>query len=179
LPRPSLAAALALAATLSGCGGQSLDDYAAGTPRLDLREYLDGPLAASGIFFGRSGEAELRFTVDMVGEWEGSTGTLAEDFVYSDGRTEQRTWTLTFTDDRNFTATAHDVEGEAVGAQSGSAATMRYRLRLKREGGDEITVSMEDWFYLTDDGTLINRARMSKFGVTVGELIVTFRKLPR
>ncbi|MCL5776546.1 DUF3833 domain-containing protein [Limibaculum sp. FT325] len=173
---PRLAAALALVALLAGCAGQRLEDYAAETPRLDLREYLDGPLQASGIFFGRSGRADLRFTVDMVGSWDGNTGTLEEDFVYSDGRTERRVWTLTFADDEAFTGTAHDVEGQAVGRQSGSAATMTYRLRLTREGGDEITVSMEDWFYLLEDGTLINRARMSKFGITVGELIVTFRK---
>lgn len=173
---PRLAALVALIATLAGCGAQTLDDYAAGTPPLDLRTYLSGPLAASGVFFDRAGRAEVLFTADMIGTWAGNTGTLAEDFRYSDGRTDQRTWTLVFTDDQTFTGTAHDVEGRAVGAQSGNAATMSYRLRLKREGGDEITVAMEDWFYLLDDGTLINRARMSKFGVTVGELIVTFRK---
>jgi len=35
---------------------------------------------------------------------------------------------------------------------------------------------MEDWFYLMDDGRLINRARMSKFGLKVGELFVSFSK---
>lgn len=35
---------------------------------------------------------------------------------------------------------------------------------------------MEDWFYLLADGTLVNRARMSKFGLPVGQLFVTFRK---
>jgi hypothetical protein len=37
---------------------------------------------------------------------------------------------------------------------------------------------MEDWFYLQDDGTLINRTKMRKFGLTVGELVIAFRKQP-
>ena len=52
---------------------------------------------------------------------------------------------------------------------------MTYRLRIPR-GDGEIVVSMEDWLYLQDDGTLINRARMRKLGLPVGELIVAFRK---
>ncbi len=172
------ALALLAAVGLSACGSQKLEDYSAETPTLDLREYLNGPLTASGVFFGLSDRAELRFVVDMEGTWEGKIGTLAEQFRYSDGKTEERIWTIRFQDDERFTATAADVEGEAVGGQSGNAATMSYRLRLPRDDGDEIVVSMEDWFYLQEDGTLINRAEMSKYGVTVGELIVVFRKSP-
>ena len=52
---------------------------------------------------------------------------------------------------------------------------MTYRLRIPR-GESEIVVSMEDWLYLQENGTLINRARMRKFGFPVGELIIAFRK---
>lgn len=164
-----------LALGLAGCGSQTLDDYANETPKLDLREYLSGRLTATGIFFDYSGTASLRFDVDMVGTWDGNTGTLTEDFVYSDGRKEQRIWTLRFSDDRRFTASAPDTVGEGSGEQRGNSATMNYRLKIPRDG-DEITVSMEDWFYLQADGTLINRATMRKFGLTVGEVLVVFRK---
>ncbi len=156
-------------------GAQGVGDYADATPVLDLRDYLNGPLTASGVFFGLSGRAERRFTVDMAGRWSGSKGRLEEYFRYNDGEIGRRRWDLTFRDDRTFTATAHDVEGMAEGAQCGNAAVMHYRLRVPRAKGD-IVVSMEDWFYLMDDGTLINRARMSKFGLKVGELCVSFRK---
>ncbi len=154
---------------------QGVGDYAAETPVLDLRDYLNGPLVASGLFIGLSGRADRRFTVDMVGRWNGNQGTLDEQFRFSDGETGERCWALRFTDDRTFVATAHDVVGMARGAQTGSAATMRYRLKVPRAQG-EIVVSMEDWFYLVEDGTLINRTRMSKFGIKVGELVVSFRK---
>jgi hypothetical protein len=148
--------ALAVVTGLAGCGSQALEDYAGGQPELDLRDYLNGSLTASGIFFDRA---------------------LAEQFRYSDGRTDQRVWTLRFQDDARFTGTADDVVGEALGMQSGNAAKMTYRLRIPRED-DEIVVSMEDWFYLQDDGTLINRTKMRKFGVMVGELVIAFRKQP-
>ena len=156
-------------------GSQSVDAYAAGTPVLDLRDYLNGPLIAAGVFFGLSGRVERRFTVDMVGHWSANKGTLDERFRYDNGETGDRRWNLTFADNGTFTATAHDVEGMATGAQNGNAAAMRYRLRVQT-AGREIVVGMEDWFYLMDDGTLINRARMSKFGLKVGELLVSFRR---
>ncbi len=156
-------------------GSQNLEDYAGKTPVLDLRDYLSGPLSACGVFFGLSGRVERRFTVDMVGRWSGGKGTLDERFRFDNGETDERCWNLAFADDTAFTATAHDVEGAATGVQGGNAAAMRYRLRIPRAKG-EIIVGMEDWFYLMNDGTLINRARMSKFGLKVGELLVSFRK---
>jgi len=156
-------------------GSQGIGDYAAERPVLDLRDYLNGPLSASGVFFGLSGRVERRFTADMVGRWSGNRGTLDERFRYHDGETGDRCWSLTFSGDDSFTAVAHDVVGAAQGAQRGNAAAMRYRLRIPRAKG-EITVAMEDWFYLNDDGALINRARMSKFGLKVGELFSVFHK---
>ena len=158
-------------------GAQSVAAYAAETPVLDLREYLSGTLIASGVFFGFSGRVERRFVADMRGDWNGNTGTLDERFRFADGEVGDRCWTMTFADDGSFVATAPDVEGHAVGRQCGNAAAMRYRLRVPR-GNGEIVVGLEDWFYLLHDGTLINKARMSKFGLKVGELVVSFRKSP-
>lgn len=157
-------------------GAQGVGDYAAATPPLDLRAYLNGPLSVSGMFFGLSGRAERRFTADMVGRWAGRKGTLEERFRYHDGAIQERCWHLTFADEECFVATAQDVEGEASGVQCGNAAVMRYRLLVPRAKGGEIVVAMEDWFYLMEDGTLLNRARMSKFGLKVGEVFAAFRK---
>lgn len=161
---------------LSGCSSTSTADYADVKPRLDIRQYLNGPLVAKGVLFDYSGKVDLMFHVTMQGSWKGNTGTLQEHFTYNDGRTEERTWTITFHDDHNFTATADDVIGEAKGTQHGNAVNMRYRLNAKRASGDTITLSMDDWMYLLDANTLINRTKMRKFGLTVGELVITFEK---
>ena len=152
-----------------------LDAYAAGTPVLDLRSYLCGTLSASGAFFGLTGRMERRFEMEMVGRWSGNRGTLDERLCYDNGESMDRRWTLDFADDGTFVATAPDVEGPAPGAQRGHAAVMHYRLRLPWRQG-EIVVGMEDRFFLLDDGTLVNRARMSKFGLKVGEVIAFFRR---
>ena len=156
-------------------GSQDINAYSAETPTLDLRDYLAGPLTGSGVFLGLSGRVERRFTIDMVGRWSGNHGKLDERFRYNDGETGDRLWKLAFSDDATFTATANDLDGEAAGIQRGNAAVLRYRLRVPRSRG-EIVVGMEDWFYLMEDGALINRARMSKFGLKVGEIVATFRK---
>lgn len=166
-----------LAFMLGGCSSITTEDYAANTPKLDLRQYLNGPLEASGILFDMSGKADLQFHVTMEGKWNGNKGTLEEHFVYSDGRKDQRTWTVTYTDDHHFTATAPDVIGEAKGTQHGNAVNMQYVLNAKRASGDMITLSMDDWMYLLDEKTLINRTKMKKYGLNVGELVITFRKL--
>ena len=162
-------------ALLFELGAQSIDDYAAQRPVLDLRHYLNGALAGSGVFFGLSGRVERRFTVDMTGCWRGNQGTVDEHFRYHDGETGDRRWSLVFADNGTFTATAQDVQGTATGAQRGNAAVMRYRLRLPRAAGT-ITVGMEDWFYLMEDDMLVNRARMTKFGLKVGEVVACFRQ---
>lgn len=161
---------------IAGCSGPTTQDYAHVTPPLDLREYLNGPLVAKGVLFDYSGKADLMFRVAMTGSWNGNEGKLDEHFTYSDGRTERRVWRIRYSDDHHFTATADDVIGTANGTQHGNSVNMRYTLDAKRPDGDRITLSMDDWMYLLDDQTLINRTAMRKYGVKVGELVITFEK---
>ncbi len=37
-------------------------------------------------------------------------------------------------------------------------------------------MQFDDWMFLMEDGVMLNRATMSKFGVTLGELLVSFTK---
>jgi len=37
-------------------------------------------------------------------------------------------------------------------------------------------LDMDDWMYLVDEATLLNRTAMSKFGVNVGQVTLAFRK---
>jgi len=162
---------------LGGCDGRTTAEYAGAGPKLDIRDYLNGELVAKGILFDYWGSASLMFNVRMTGSWQGNTGILKEHFTYSDGRSEDRTWSITFSDGNNFTAKAADVVGEAIGTQHGNALNMRYKLNAKRANGDTILLSMDDWMYLIDEKTLINRTKLRKFGLAVGELVISFEKL--
>jgi hypothetical protein len=161
---------------LSGCSNAKIEDYADKKPAIDIRNYFNGEVEAMGVYIDRAGMADPQFHVKMKGTWKGNSGTLEEHFTYSDGRKdEHRTWNVQFTDEHHFTATAHDVVGAAKGAQFGNAVNMRYVLRVPVKGST-YDISMDDWMYMMDEKTVINRVTMRKFGIKVGELFITFRK---
>jgi hypothetical protein len=175
----AIASAVALAAPLllSGCAGPTPADYAAESPKLDLRQYFNGKLLAHGIVTDRSGKLVQRFTVQMTGTWQGDEGTLDEQFSYSDGRREQRIWKLTRLADGRYTGRAADVLGEARGQAAGNALNWRYTLLLPVDGRTW-EVEFDDWMFLVDDQVMLNRAVMSKFGIRLGEVLLSFQRLP-
>lgn len=169
---------LALSAVLlAGCASVDPAKYANQQPKLDLQHYFNGTLDAWGMFQDRSGEVVKRFHVVMKCQWQGDTGTLDEDFTYSDGTKQKRVWTLHKVGEDRFIGNAADVVGDAVGVVSGNALRWQYVLALPVDG-TIYNVNMEDWMYLMDDKVMLNRAEMSKFGVKVGAVTLSFAKRP-
>ncbi len=170
------AATLAAAVLLAGCAAAPTPaDYAAEKPVLDLKQYFNGELVAHGIFTDRSGKVARRFVVQMTGTWQGAQGTLDERFTYSDGKTERRVWRLTDLGGGRWSGRADDVVGEAVGVASGNALNWQYTLRLPVD--DKVyEVQFDDWMYLMDDKVMLNKAVMSKFGIRLGEVTLSFTK---
>lgn len=163
-------------AALAGCASAPQpSDYAAERPVLDLKTYFNGPLTAHGLFTDRAGKVQRRFVVQLLGRWQGDVGTLEEDFVYSDGKTERRVWTLTALGDGRYRGTAGDVIGEARGEARGNALNWRYTLRLP-VGDTTYDVQFDDWMYLMDERVMLNKARMSKFGIHLGDVTLAFHK---
>lgn len=163
------------AAVLSGCAAPQLADYAGETPRLDLRQYFNGTLDAWGVFTDRAGKVVKRFTVLMQCSWQGDEGVLDEAFTYSDGSRQRRVWRLKQLADGRYTGRAGDVVGEASGQQQGNAFHWRYTLALPVDG-KVYEVEMDDWMYLMDGRVMLNKASMSKFGVRLGEVTLSFTK---
>jgi hypothetical protein len=169
-------AACAGALSLVACASAPTPaDYAAETPRLDLRRYFTGPLSAHGLFTDRSGKVQRRFSVRMTGSWNGNQGVLEEDFSYSDGKKERRVWRLTDHGNGRYSGRADDVVGEAVGQAAGNALNWRYTLALPIDGR-VWEVQFDDWMYLMDERVMLNKAVMSKFGITLGEVTLAFSK---
>ena len=173
--RTMLTAAAAAALTASGCAGPSVNDYASEQPALDLRRYFNGIVDAWGIFTDRSGKVVKRFTVVMNCQWNGDNGILDEDFVYSDGTKQKRIWKLTHLGDGRFSGLADDVIGTAQGSTRGNAFNWRYTLALPVN--DQVWhVQFDDWMYLMNEQVMLNKASMSKFGVFLGEVTLSFTK---
>ena len=169
------AAVLGSTAALVGCTSVPIDDYGRDLPRLDLRSYLNGPLVAHGIFADRSGKVVRRFTVQMACSWQGDEGLLDEDFLYSDGSRQKRIWRLRQTGANRYVGRADDVVGEAQGEQSGNTFHWTYTMALPVDGR-VIEVQFDDWMFLMDERVMLNKARMSKFGIYLGEVTLSFSK---
>lgn len=172
-----LLSALACALALAACASPDVKDYAAERPTLDLERYFNGPVEAWGIFTDRSGHVVKRFKVALVGRWQGNDGVLEEDFTYADGERQRRVWRITKVGPGRYTGRADDVVGEAVGEASGNAFHWTYTLALPVDGRTW-HVSMDDWMYQMDDEVLLNRTTMSKFGIRLGEVTLSFRRKP-
>jgi Protein of unknown function (DUF3833) len=160
---------------LSGCAGVSLESYRDELPVFSLRDYFEGPVRAWGVFTDRSGQVQKRFTVEMKGEWTGAQGTLDESFFYSDGSRQRRIWHLTDQGQGRFEGRADDVVGVALGESKGNAFRWAYTMALKV--GDQVwNVEFDDWMYLMDRQVLLNKSAMSKWGIHLGDVTLSFTR---
>ena len=165
---------LLTALLLSACASDPKpSDYAAEKPVLDLKTYFNGPLTAHGIFTDRSGKVVKRFTVAMTGQWQGEEGTLDEHFTYSDGTKQTRIWKLKHLGDGIYEGIAEDVAGRALGQARGNSLNWRYTLKLPVDG-TVYEVQFDDWMFQMEERVMLNKARMSKFGIYLGEVTLAF-----
>ena len=174
--RPWAALLLALPLLLSGCGDMKIEDFKDSQPKLALEDYFAGQTKAWGIFEDRFGNLRRQFEVDIVGTWDGETLTLEEDFVYADGETDRRVWTIEKTGPDSYEGRAADVDGVATGRTAGNAFNWQYSLDLK-VGDRTWRVNFDDWMFLRPGGVLINKAEVTKWGLKLGEATIFFQKL--
>lgn len=151
------------------------EDYADSTPALDLFDYFTGETQAWGMFQDRFGKMRRRFTVEITGVREGDVLTLDESFLYDDGETQRRVWTIERMDQHRYHGRADDVLGIAEGQAYGSTLNWRYTMLLQVDQ-KQWRVNFDDWMFLQDDEVLINRAKVSKYGFTLGEVTLFFVK---
>lgn len=160
---------------LNACAGPDVQQYRGAEPKLDLANYFTGTTDAWGMFQKRGDEVVKRFHVEITGTNVGDSLVLDERFKYDDGSTQRRVWHLTHAADGIWHGFADDVKGEALGQLSGNALRWQYTLLLPVDG-TTYEMQFDDWMFLIDGQTMINRAKMSKFGVELGQVTLFFRK---
>jgi len=159
-----------------GCSTMELEDFADTTPTFVPEEYFKGELNAYGIVKDRSGKIIRTFKGDLVGSWdESGVGTLDESFIYSDGEKLKRTWTLTPTGKNSYIGTAGDIVGEAKMKNLGNTVVLDYTMRVPY-GDSTLDINVRDWLHLQGDNVIINHSKMKKYGIEVGELVITIVK---
>ena len=160
---------------LSGCTSMEPTDFSNTKPVLRIEKYFAGHTRAWGIFEDRFGNLRRQFVVDIQGNWDGENLILDEKFRYSDGETDQRIWSIKKIDEHRYEGTAADVIGVAAGEAHGNALNWSYDMDMK-VGEGTLRVHFNDWMYLQPSGVLVNRARVSKFGIEIGEVSLFFQK---
>lgn len=146
------------------------------TAPFDLLAFFEGRTEADGVFEDRSGRARRRFTVRLTGLTSGDGLLLEENFIFDDGERQCRTWNLRRGAGQAFTGTCSDAVSAAHGRFEPGKALLTSELRLAM-GSRGIALRFDDVFYETGSGTVLNRSRVSKWGIRVGEVLIVFRKV--
>lgn len=161
---------------LSGCSKHNISQYNDSSPKMSLEEYFSGTILAWGIVQDRKGKVIQRFDITMQGSWTDGVGTLNEDFVYYDGKTQNRVWTIEKITDTTYEGSASDIIGKAQGEVNGYAMRWNYKMDLP-VGERTYRITFDDWMFRLNDDVLVNRSYLKKFGITFAELSLFMKKV--
>ncbi|WP_018183948.1 DUF3833 family protein [Kaistia granuli] len=139
-----------------------------------LEGYFSGKTSAVGSFSAING-VKRDFTVDLRGTWNGQTLTLVEDFVYSDGERDRKTWRFRKIAPNQYRGTREDVVGDTLVTITGNTARFTYLVDLDA-ARKRNRVRFHDTMTLQDNGRLINNATITKFGLPVAKTRVEFSR---
>lgn len=142
---------------------------------LVLEDFFRGTLDAKGSFTSRIDGSKRGLDVVMKGTWDRKTQTLklVEDFVFSDGEKDRKTWYFRKTGPGTYTGTREDVLGEARIWQDGRDIRLAYSARLKTKGGSSFDVRFDDVLTPIDARTVRNTATVHWWFLTVGDVELT------
>ena len=138
-----------------------------------LEGYFAGKTSAVGSFSAIDG-TKRKFTVDLRGKWNGKTLTLVEDFAYDNGERDRKTWRFEKIAKDKYRGTREDVIGETLVTISGGTARFSYLVDLDATSKSNL-VRFYDTMRLQDDGTVLNKALVTKFGLPVALTRVEFQ----
>jgi len=155
----------------AACSNVQVTDYNDFKPAMEVEQFFNGRLTAHGVVKDRGGRVIRSFNADIDATWSGGVGTLVEDFVFDDGESQRRIWTLKPDGDGQYTGTAGDVVGAGRLQQAGNSVFLDYVLQVPY-GDGSVDVRVDDRMYLVSPNILINESSMSKFGWRVGNLVL-------
>ena len=154
-----------------------LENYQDHKPELKLESYFCGEIKAWGLVKNRKRQVINRFDINMRGSWSSDTkGILQEDFCYYNGKKQQRIWHIEKTSATKYEGRADDILDKATGTLSGNTIRWFYRMDLP-VGERTYRVTFDDWMFLLNDGILINKSYIKKFGLTMAEVTLFMQKL--
>ena len=148
-------------------------------PKIDIpsffpEQYFDGKLTAFGLFIDRFGTVQRQFHVTVNGRRTDNGFILDEYFTYDDGELETRQWIVTALDGGVYRGKCADVIGHATGVLTDNVLNWQYKFELPMFGR-KVTVKFDDVMALQAGAIMVNRAKVSKWGFLLGEVLISFR----
>ncbi len=160
----------------TSCSAQKIESFKNKTPKLTLEKYFQGKVQGTGVFFDRFSNLRRSFVVEIEGSVTGDILNLKEVLTYDDGEVVKRTYVIKKYSDNLYQAEANGVVGLAEIKSYGNALQWKYRLKQKI-GKSDWTLAFDDWMYLQPTGIILNRAQVTKFGLNVGEVLMSIKRL--
>ncbi len=166
---------LAALGVLFGCGpASSPSPFQDTAPAFNPVRFFTGHVRSWGVLENRSGAPTDIVTTDCVGEADGADGVhMIQTLKIGAAAPQVRQWKMRRTAPGRFEATANDMVGTAAGEAVGRAFHWRWTLALQ-PGNSIKDVTMEQWWYLLDDGSMMNRTTVSKLGYIAAEVTEHF-----
>ena len=160
---------------VAGCSRPlPLSAFAQSGPALDPVRFFEGHVQSWGVLEDRSGQPTSIVTTDCQGVAEGADGLrMTQRLKVGAGQPVVREWRMRRVSPGRFEATANDMAGVAVGEASGRAFHWQWVLSLS-PGNPLKDVTMDQWWYLQDDGSLLNRTTVRKLGYIAAEATERF-----
>ena len=151
-------------------------DYHSQEPAFKLFDFFDGNVTAWAIVQNRRGQVVQRFRADITGSVDGDELVLDETFSYSLGTgVSKRIWTIKTVGENRYQGKANDIAAAASGVIYGNALNWQYPMDLNLDSGT-YRVKFDDWMWMIDEKTLMNRAYIRKFGIVMAEVSILMRK---
>lgn len=170
--------ALLLMLGLLGCSdAMPIDGFRATAPAIDPIRFFTGHVRSWGVLEDRSGQPTGIVTTDCVGEASSDELHMVQRLTIGQEAPTTRTWQMRRTGPNRYEATANDMVGMATGETSGRAFHWTWTLALS-PGNSLKNVSMDQWWYLLDDGSILNRTTVRKLGVILIEVSEHFAHVP-
>ena len=143
----------------------------------DPAVFFTGNLRASGVFIDRFGTVKRRFTVFANGIPKKNGINLHETFTYDDGEIEKRVWSIKRLEENRFQGITEDLVGTCIGTSRGPLFSWSYYFYLKIFGR-QVKVHFDDIMVRLTPDTVLNRARITKWGILLGDVHLTFQRQP-
>ena len=174
---PLLKAPLLTAIVLAGCSKPLPISHFAGTkPAFDPVAFWTGHHRSFGVVENRAGAPIDTVETDCRGTPEGADGLhMVQSLTLGDGTVQHRDWHLRRSG-KDFVATANDMVGEADGTAAGRVFHWRFVIAT-RPGNALYNVTFDQWMYLMDDGSMMNRTTVRKLDLILAEVSEQFEEV--